>query len=128
MNKSFNEGVNGITTVVERSFHTTVPDALRLTDFIPYMMQKRGVLAVKPEPDHATVRVRYDVRHLNFADIQDLLAQSGAPALQGYCQRWRSGWFVNLDTNIRDNAAHRPVCCSKPPPGAGNRIRGGDRS
>ena len=106
-------------TIVERSFQTTVPDALELPDFIPYLKRQKGILGVTPERGRATVRVRYDVRHLNFADVQYLLAQAGAPARQGYCERWRSGWFVNLDTNIRDNAAHRPVCCSRPPPGVG---------
>jgi hypothetical protein len=114
-------------TIVERSFQTTVPDAFDLPDFVSYLKRHKGVEGVTPDRGRATVRIRYDVRRLNFADVQDLLAQAGAPALQGYCQRWRSGWFVNLDTNIRDNAAHRPVCCSKPPPGAGDRApkRGG---
>ena len=127
MNKQPGKSSNSVDTIVERVFQTIVPDALDLPDFIPYLERHKGIVGVTPDRGRATVHVRYDVRHLNFAEVQYLLAQAGAPSLQGYCQRWRSGWFVNLDTNIRDNAAHRPVCCSKPPPGAGHRApkRGG---
>lgn len=119
MNEHHGNGSKSVDTIVERVFHTTVPDAFDLPDFIPYLKRHKGIVGVNPERGHATVRVRYDVRHLDFAGVQYLLAQAGAPAQQGYCQRWRSGWFVNLDTNIRENASHRPVCCSKPPPGVG---------
>ena len=127
MNKHQGQSSNSVDTIVERVFQTTVPDALDLPDFIPYLERHKGIVGVTPDRGRATVHVRYDVRHLNFAEVQYLLAQAGAPALQGYFQRLRSGWFVNMDTNVRDNAAHRPVCCSKPPPGASNRApkRGG---
>lgn len=119
MSTHHNDSLKSVDTIVERSFQTTVADALDLPDFIPYLKRHKGIVGVTPERGRATVRVRYDVRHLNFSDVQSLLGQAGAPARQGYCERWRSGWLVNLDINIRDNAAHRPVCCSRPPPGVG---------
>lgn len=115
-------------TIVERSFQTTVPDALELPDFQSYLEKNPGVLAVAPDVGHGSVRVRYDVRQLNFAAVQDLLAQAGAPGPQGIWQRWRAEWYVNLDSNMRDNARHQSACCSRPPPGSGRRTSGPGRS
>ena len=115
-------------TIVERSFQTTVPNALELPDFISHVEKNEGVLAVDPDARHASVRVRYDVRQLNFDAVQDLLTQAGAPGPQGLWQRWRTEWYANLDSNIRDNASRQSACCSRPPPGAGRRTSGSGRS
>lgn len=102
-------------TIVERSFHAKLPVAPQLAELSASLQQHEGILAVIPNPTDSQVRIRYDVRHWDFTQIQALLTQLGATAHTGLWQRWRSGWFVNMDNNIRDNARHHPVCCSKPP-------------
>lgn len=114
-----------MSTIVERVFQVTVPDALELPDFVPYLTAKQGILDVVPDTVQRSVRVRYDVRHVDFAGVQAMLNQAGAALPEGLWQRLRTEWLVNLDNNLRDNASSHPACCSRPPAGAGgHRPRG----
>ena len=112
-------GANQTATIVERTFPIAILDALDLPDFIPYLTKRQGILAVVPDPEHRMVRVRYDVRRFNFAEVQTLLDLAGTSRREGLWQRWRTAWFANLDATMRDNAEHQPACCSRLPPGAG---------
>ena len=114
-----------MSTIVERVFQVTVPDALELPDFVPYLTAKQGILDVVPDTVQRSVRVRYDLRHVDFAGVQAMLNQAGAALPEGLWQRLRTEWLVNLDNNLRDNASSHPACCSRPPAGAGgHRPRG----
>ena len=124
MNTQSQHSAHKSTTIVERCFKTTVPNALGLPDFDQQLERQSGILAAVSDRDQGVVRVRYDVFQLNFSDVQNRLAQLGAPPPTGLWQRWRRGWFVNVDTNIKDNALHVPTCCSRPPAGAGLSKRG----
>jgi hypothetical protein len=108
-----------MSTIVERVFQVTVPDALELPDFVPYLTVKQGILDVVPDTVQRSVRVRYDVRHVDFGGVQAMLNQAGAALPEGLWQRLRTEWLVNLDNNLRDNALSHPACCSRPPAGAG---------
>lgn len=123
MTANTHDKVNGdqAATVVERSFKTTAPDVLARPEFVSSLERHEGVLSVTPNTRRASIRVRYDVCRLNFAEVQELLREEGALGPDGAWQRLRTGWFANLDTNRRDNSQHQAACCSRPPPGAGRR-------
>ena len=121
MNTTSEEVSSDTSTIVERVFQVTVPDALALPDFVSYLTAKQGILDVVPDTVQRSVRVRYDVRHVDFAGVQAMLNQAGAASPQGLWQRLRTEWLVNLDNNLRDNASSHPACCSRPPAGAGGR-------
>ena len=121
MNTISKEVARDESTIVERWFQVTVPDALELPDFVPYLTAKQGILDVVPNAVQRSVCVRYDVRRVVFAEVQAMLNQAGAASPQGLWQRLRTEWLVNLDNNLRDNVSSHPACCSRPPAGAGGR-------
>lgn len=126
MNTMSKDGGSVTSTIVERVFQTTVPDALALPDFVPLLTARPGIVIVVPDPDRGMVRVTYDVRHVDFAAVQRLLDRAGAVTPRGLWQRLRTEWLVSLDNNCRDNALRRPTCCSRPPASAGRQKHEGN--
>ena len=110
--------------IVERAFRVERNAAGALDAAIGQLREQPGVIGAEPLDKPPGVHVRYDTRELDAAAVLRLLSDLGVQPATGLWQRWRSAWLAVLDGNIRDNAAHRPSCCSKPPPGAGRGIAG----
>ena len=110
--------------IVERTFRVERNSAGALDAAIGQLLEQPGVIGAQPLDKPPGVHVRYDTRELDAAAVLHLLSGFGVRPATGVWQRWRSAWLAVLDGNIRDNAAHRPSCCSKPPPGAGKGITG----
>ena len=115
---------NDAEVTVERSFPVNPVDAPALGNAIEALGRLDGVLAAEPLGQHSGVRLTYDVRRLNAAQVLEQLRALGVRPGSGLWQRWRMSWAMMVDRNIRDNAAHHPACCSKPPPGAGKGFGG----
>ncbi len=109
--------------VVERCFHTTVPDAFELQDFIPRMTASDGIVAVEVDFKNALARIRYDVSILDYLAVQEMLASLGVPCEPGMCCQWRSEHLARLDRELVQNlrrSGQRLPDSSKPqlPPSA----------
>ena len=89
--------------IVERCFHTTVPDALELPDFVPCMMTRAGVISVEVDFTNALARIRYDVAVLDYLAVQQMLDSLGVPAEPGMCCQWRSERLARLDRELVQN-------------------------
>lgn len=124
MNRMRKETSEEEQAIVERVFQVIFPDALELPDFVPYLTAKQGILDVVPNPAQCSVRVRYNVMHVDYAGVQAMLRQAGAVEPEGLWERLRTEWLVNLDNNLRDTVTRQPACCSRPPAAAGCRRRG----
>jgi len=108
---------NDAEVTVERSFPVNPVDAPALGDAIEALGRVDGVLAAEPLGQRSGVLLTYDVRRLNAAQVLEQLRALGVRPAGGLWQRWRMSWATMVDRNIRDNAAHHPACCSKPPRG-----------
>ena len=118
-------GQNGDSEViVERTFRLEGNSAGKLDAAVEQLREQPGMMGAEPLDKRSGVHVRYDTRELGAAAVLRLRSELGVQPATGLWQRWRSAWLAVLDGNIRDNAAHRPSCCSKPPPGAGKGITG----
>lgn len=106
-------------TRVSRSFDISVPKPNNLDEEYETIGELPGVLEVTVTSDRTRLRVSYDVRATTAGDIQKVLDATNLAAPASFWRRMRITWLNTLDVNRRDNAAHRPTCCSKPPPGAG---------
>jgi hypothetical protein len=110
--------------IVERTFRVERDSAEALDAAIGQLLEQPGMTSAELLDKPPGVRVRYDTRELDAVAVLHLLSDLGIRPATGLWQRWRSAWLAMLDGNIKDNAAHRPACCSKPPPGAGRGITG----
>lgn len=114
----------GSEVVVERKFPIEGGSAQQLDAAVAGLLKVPGVTKAEPLDGRPGVCLRYDARELDAATVLGLLEESGLQPATGVWQRWRIAWLAMLDGNIRDNAAHRPACCSKPPAGAGKGLGG----
>ena len=79
------------------------------------LKQVDGVMSLSVEKERGRLELVYDV---TGADLDDLLARSkdyGFQPRRSLPTNTRLGWYRFLDQNIRDNAGHKPHCCSEPP-------------
>jgi hypothetical protein len=83
-----------------------------------------GLIRIETDPRKTRLWAVYDVRHTDYATVVQALEKAGFALDGGWWSRRRLAWYRFQDINIRDNASHRPACCSKPPPGAAPRRRG----
>lgn len=58
----------------------------------------------------------YDGTHWSTDQLVDLVESRGGRLKDGWWQHQRLAWYRFTDDNVRANAKHVPVCCSKPPP------------
>jgi hypothetical protein len=113
---------DGLLTVVTRAFILSSPN--ESLGSVTRLGEQPGVLRVKAAPDGRKLTVTYDVRKITADGIDQALRSRGALKSRTLLESVRIAWLNALDENCRDNAAYRPACCSKPPPGsASSRLR-----
>ena len=104
-------------TQVRRSFDISVPRHCEFKKELDIVNALPGVVEVSATSDRKQLFVTYDVRRTIAEEIQKTVGAVGLAAPTSFWRRMRIAWLNSLDTNRRENAAHRPACCSKPPPG-----------
>ena len=119
MNPVQHKQTEGLVTQVTRSFDIAVAHYQALDEGVKQVGSVPGVTQAEVNSDRTKLEVTYDVREATAEDIQSALETAEMAAPSSVWRRIRVAWQSNLDINCRDNAAHRPACCSKPPPGAG---------
>lgn len=110
-----------LVTQVTRSFDFAVPQNQTLDQGIDKITAAVGVIRAEANSDRTKLKVTYDVREANAEAIQRSIEMAELSAPGSWWRRIRVAWLSSLDDNCRDNAAHRPACCSRPPRGAGKR-------
>ena len=108
-----------LATRVSRSFDISVSQHADLEKECEAIGEQPGVVEVSATSDRTQLLVTYDVRETRAKVIQEVVSSAGLAAPTSFWRRMRISWLSSLDENRRDNAAHRPACCSKPPPGTG---------
>jgi hypothetical protein len=68
-----------------------------------------------------TLKIAYDASHHNIDEMIAIVEKHGAAIKNSWWSRTKLGWQRQTDENIKDNAAHEAACCSKMPPGFGNK-------
>jgi hypothetical protein len=85
------------------------------------MSEVEGVLETELDKSKMRLWLTYDALKTDYSTLCSELTKAGVRLAARIWSRWRRDWYSFQDRNIRDNAGHRPACCSKPPPGAGRR-------
>lgn len=60
--------------------------------------------------------VTFDGRQWSTHELIGLIEAHGGRLTKRWWQRQKLAWYRFTDENVRDNAKHVHVCCSKPPP------------
>ncbi|RMG34926.1 MAG: cation transporter [Gammaproteobacteria bacterium] len=111
--------------VVQRTFRIEPLSKAALDAACERLRALSGVYAVKVlQVGTNGIQVTYDARQLNAGQILEQLAASGVRPADSLWQRVRMALLRLQDDNIRSNLAHKPSCCSRPPPGAGKGLGG----
>lgn len=67
------------------------------------------------------LKIAYDASHHNIDEMIAIVEKHGAVIKNSWWSRTKLGWQRQTDENIKDNAKHEAHCCSKMPPGFGNK-------
>lgn len=75
-----------------------------------------GVLRVTANTSKGWVEVDYLQTKTDYQTLEGVVAEAGFSVQTGWWPRLKSGWYQNLDTTSRANAAiPASACCNKPP-------------
>ncbi|MBF0357051.1 MAG: heavy-metal-associated domain-containing protein [Magnetococcales bacterium] len=80
-----------------------------------------GVTLVRTDWQKNRVTLTYDLKHINFLEIERLLTDIGHPPDDSFLSRLSRGWVLFKEKNQIDNLKHVGACCSKPPKTANRR-------
>ena len=70
-----------------------------------------------------TLVFSYDGSKLDIDQILEILVAANLTLKTGWWATRTLNHYRFIDQNVRDNAKHVPVCCSKPPPEVARRLR-----
>lgn len=76
-----------------------------------------GIVSVDFNEEKGIVSLEYDASQLYVDEILVVLRKFGIEPKNSWWNRLKLGFGRQSDQNIKDNAGHHPVCCSKPPTG-----------
>jgi hypothetical protein len=102
---------------VERSIRVvglTPDNAAQLREEIDSL---QGVAQVSIEEKQAEITIVYDATHCNINLIEDVINACGLRIANNWWSRMKGSYYQFVDQNVKDNAAHEPWSCHKPPPG-----------
>lgn len=69
--------------------------------------------------------LKYDASKLDIDQILEMLSATNITLKSGWWATRKLNHYRFINQNVRDNAKHVPVCCSKPPPEVSRRLRQG---
>ncbi|MBC8259976.1 MAG: cation transporter [SAR324 cluster bacterium] len=77
--------------------------------------QLHGIVSTSIVDEIMLLKVSYDGSKLGMNDFEHILNTFNCQFATDWWSRCKLNWYRSIDNNIRDNAAHVPHCCNKPP-------------
>lgn len=105
-------------TVLERPFRVATIGPEHVAD-LASSQSLEGVISVTWNRARSILIVTYDAMDTSYEEFTQWLEKRGWVLNRGFLARWRAAFYRFIDGNVRENARASPVCCSRPPPGAG---------
>lgn len=109
-------GVNEV-NCVERSITIMGLDTDKAAQLIAEMDSLQGMDQVSIDEKCSELTVVYDATHCNINLIEDVINACGLRIADNWWSRMKGSYYQFVDQNVKDNAAHEPWSCHKPPPG-----------
>lgn len=108
--------MNSNPTVVQRRIDVSIlKDPASAEQAVQVLAAVSNTLEVKLNPSGKKLRVRYDLKNLNYSDLIRTLSEQDLVIPLGRWQRFKVSWYRDQDINIRDNVMAIPApCCSNP--------------
>lgn len=76
-----------------------------------------GMDRVRFDASKSSLVFSYDATHCSLDRVEEKVRQHGASFDTGWWSRIKCSYYRFVDQNVKDNAAHEPHCCNRPPAG-----------
>lgn len=73
-----------------------------------------GIDAVSYDDTTETIHLAYDATHCQLEGIEALMQQRGIDISHDWWTRFKEGYYRYVDTNVCENAHHKPWNCHNP--------------
>ncbi|MDX1301523.1 cation transporter [Photobacterium sp.] len=110
-------GVNEV-NCVERLIKIVGLTADNTAQLIAAIDSLQGMDQVSVDEKRSELIVIYDASHCNINLIEDVINGCGLRIADNWWSRMKGSYYQFVDQNVKDNAAHEPWSCHKPPPGS----------
>jgi len=107
-------GVNEA-NLVTRNLRLSNVNVVNRHKLIDEIDQLTGIEGVSYKDEENKIYLAYDASNLCLDDIEDVIRRHGTDIHDGWWTHAKQSFYKFVDQNIKDNAEHTPLCCSKPP-------------
>ena len=121
-NTAYRDGVNAGYLVVRRIKMLEVDEA-ELATALATMDALFGVQSVSYNEKRKVIKVAYDGSRTDIDQLLQIIDHCNVPRVSSWWQTRKLNQYRFVDQNVKDNAKHVHVCCSKPPPELASRFR-----
>lgn len=120
--KHYRDGINAGFLVVRRIKMLDVDEA-DLATALATIDALFGVQSVGYNEKRKVIKIAYDGRRVDIDQVIHTVDQHGLHRVTSWWQARKINQYRFVDQNVKDNAKHVPICCSKPPPELSSRFR-----